>query len=97
MGRLAFTAKPASLGLVPLPSGCFTVDANRRIVASTLPHSFPADTVRQIAQVVLEAFQHASAAQMDFAELHIQYPALKLTARELRGGAIVFLTPQSPS
>ncbi len=80
-----------------MPNGCFTVDATCRIVASTLPHSFPVETVLQIAQVVLDAFHNASKAQMEFTELHIQYPALKLTARELRGGAIVFLTPQSPS
>jgi hypothetical protein len=90
-------APPPSPGLVRLPNGCFTIDGACRIVASTLPHSFPAETVRQIGQVVLDAFRTAQEAQLVFKELHIQYPALKLTARQLRGGAIVFLAPQSPS
>jgi hypothetical protein len=28
-------------------------------------------------------------------ELIVYYPALKITARELRGGAIVYLSPQT--
>jgi len=28
--------------------------------------------------------------------LIINYPSLKITARELRGGAIVFLSPRTP-
>jgi hypothetical protein len=90
-------ANSATPGLVRLPSGCFTIDGSCRIVASTLPQSFPVETVRQIGQVVLDSFRTAQEAQLVFRELHIQYPALKLTARELRGGAIVFLAPQSPS
>ena len=43
------------------------------------------------------AFSEAAAAQLPLAELIINYPSLKIAARELRGGAIVFLSPKAPS
>jgi len=43
----------------------------------------------------LETFRDAQAAQLPLAELVVNYGSLKLTARELRGGAIVFLSPKS--
>jgi hypothetical protein len=44
---------------------------------------------------VLSSFRSAKKAQMPLSELIIHYAALKLMARELGGGAIVFLMPQS--
>jgi hypothetical protein len=78
-----------------LPSGCFTVARNGQIIASTLPQAFPRELVQQIADAVLAAFKTAQEAQLVFNELHITYAALKLTAREMRGGAIVFFMPHS--
>jgi hypothetical protein len=46
---------------------------------------------------VLAAFAEATAAQLPLAELVINYPSLKISARELRGGAIVFISPKAPS
>ncbi len=43
------------------------------------------------------AFNEAATAQLPLTELVINYPSLKITARELRGGAIVFLSPKAPS
>jgi hypothetical protein len=81
--------------LMRFSTGCFTVDRTGHIVTSTLPQSFPASHLRHIAQKVLATFCAAQEAQMSLTELIINYPALKLSARELRGGAIIFLTPRA--
>lgn len=78
-----------------LPAGTFTVDRGGQVLVATLPSSFPAELVREIGQRVLTAFQEARTAQLPLTELIIQYSSLKIVARELRGGAIVFLTPQA--
>ncbi len=85
----------ADVNLVRLPTGSFTLDPAGRVVASTLPRSFPADRVRQIGDLVLSTFQAAREARIPLTELIAEYAALKLTARELRGGAIIFLAPRS--
>jgi hypothetical protein len=93
MGFLSF--KPdTSLPLRKLPSGSFTVDSSGNIVTSTVPTSFPASQVDRIARLVLNTFERGHEAGYPFAELIIHYAAFKLNARELRGGAIVFLSPQ---
>ena len=50
----------------------------------------------EIGRRVLETFRDAQAAQLPLAELVVHYGSLKIVARELRGGAIVFLSPKSP-
>jgi hypothetical protein len=96
MGLLNLFSKPAPT-LLRLPSGSFTVGRDGRVLTGTLPSSFPADVVKDIAQQVRTAFAEADAAQLPLAELVINYPSLKISARELRGGAIVFLTPKAPT
>ena len=64
-------------------------------MTSTLPQSFPSAHLREIGEVVLATFRAAEKAQMPLTEVIIQYSAMKLLARELRGGAMVFLMPQS--
>jgi len=99
MGFLSFRSKPkeaeVTSALVRLPSGSCTVDPSGRIVASTLPRSFPDALLKEITTAVLATFQAAHEAQMPLAEMVADYSALKLTARELRGGAIIFLAPRS--
>lgn len=95
MGFLSRFFKPANIGLIHLPAGNFTMDRDGKIMTSTLPQSFPSEHLRAIGDHVLASFRSAKKAQMPLAEIVIQYSALKLLARELRGGAIVFLTPQS--
>ena len=80
--------------LVRLPTGSFTLDPGGRIVASTLPRSFPTARAQQIGALVLSTFQSAREAHIPLTELIADYSALKLTARELRGGAIIFLAPR---
>jgi len=96
MGLLNLFAKQSSL-LMPLPRGSFTVDKEGRVLASTLPQSFPVEFAEDIALQVLDTFRSAQAAQISMRELIVRYANLKLTARELRGGAIIFLVPQTLS
>ena len=79
-----------------LPSGTFTVDRDGRVVISTLPSAFPTALVRDLGQQVTATFREAQKADMPLGELVVRYASLKVTARELRGGAIVFLAPQTP-
>ena len=95
MGFLNFFSKSARARLMRLPSGSFTLDREGHVMTSTLPQSFPAAQMREIGQQVLASFNAAKKAQMPLSEIIIHYSALKLLARELRGGAIVFLMPQS--
>ena len=99
MGFLSFRSKPkdaeVTSALVRLPSGSCTVDPSGRVVASTLPRAFPGVLVEEITTAVLTTFQAAREAQMPLTEIVADYSALKLTARELRGGAIIFLAPRS--
>jgi hypothetical protein len=96
MGFLNLFAKPAT-PLLPLPRGSFTVDPAGRVLASTLPQIYPTAFVEGIGREVVAAFQSAQVAQTPFYEIIVRYANLKLTARELRGGAIIFLAPQTLS
>ena len=95
MGLLNLFARPAPT-LLLLPAGSFTVDRDGRVRTGTLPSRFPARLVMQIAQHVRAAFSEAAAAQLPLAELIIHYPSFKISARELRGGAIIYLAPKIP-
>lgn len=77
-----------------LPSGSMTLDRNAAIVATTISSSFPAEQLEQIGALVLRLFKSASAAQVPLSELRLHFPSLLITARELRGGAVVFFSPK---
>jgi hypothetical protein len=85
-----FTGKPSKL-----PSGAFSLDHDGRVVVSTLPQNFPQPLMREIGERVLAFFRGAQRAQMPVHELNVYYPTLKVTARCLRGGALIFLSPQT--
>ena len=93
----SFFSREAASAPLPLPSGTFTMDRTGRIVTSTLSNNFPEKLVLEIGRAVVETFRKAQAAEVVLTELTITYAALKLTARELRGGAIVFLAPSTPN
>lgn len=80
-----------------LPAGSFTLDAQGQVVVSTMPQSFPEAQMREIGERVLDFFRGAQAARLPLQELNIHYPNLKVTARSLRGGALIFLLPQTLS
>ena len=93
MGFLNLFSKPAAAALLQLPTGSFTMDRSGQVVVATLPSSFPRALVQQIGSAVVDTFREAQAAQLPLAELVINYPSFKITAREMRGGAIVYLSP----
>ncbi len=95
MGFLKLFTKPSPT-LLALPAGSYTVDRGGEVLASTLPSSFPPELATAIAQGVREAFRGAAEAQLPLTELVIHYPTLKIKARELRGGAIIFFFPKTP-
>jgi hypothetical protein len=95
MGILNLFSRSRSTKLVKMPSGSFTLDRDGKVMSSTLPQSFPSDFVRQIGDHVLTAFGKAKKAQMPLTELVVNYATFKLLARELRGGAMIFLMPMN--
>jgi hypothetical protein len=76
-----------------LPSGCFSVHRGGEIVGSTLASSFPMEKMAEIGRVVLQTFRNAQATSLLLADLRIHYSGLQISAREMRGGALIFLTP----
>jgi hypothetical protein len=98
MGFLSLFSKPArpEPTLLRLPTGSFTVDREGSLLVGTLPSSFPEELVHAIAEVVLQTFREATDAQLLLSEIIIQYPSLRVSARELRGGAIIYLSPRGP-
>ena len=93
MGLLNIFSKPEP-DLFRLPAGSFTVDRDGSVLMGTLPSNFPGDLLDDLAAHILQTFREAAAAQLPLSELIINYPSLRITARELRGGAIVFLSPR---
>ncbi|MBC8096266.1 MAG: hypothetical protein H7Y43_10665 [Akkermansiaceae bacterium] len=94
MGFLNFFSKSGA-AVQKLPSGSFTVDSDGNIVATTVSSSYPVELLEDISREVLKLFRDARTAQMPLAELNLHFASLQITARELRGGAIVFLSPKS--
>ncbi len=78
-----------------LPTGTITVDRNGNIVTSTVSSAFSKKLLKAIASDVLELLNEARAAQTPLAEVSLHFGSLRVTARELRGGAIIFLLPQA--
>jgi hypothetical protein len=95
MGLLDFFSKPTP-SLLRLPSGSFTVDRKGAVLVSTVASSFPPELIDQISSRVLAVFKEATEAQLPLSQIVINYTSLKITARELRGGAIVFMSPRTP-
>lgn len=94
MGLLSIFSKPAK-PLLQLHSGSFSLDRTGNVLAGTLPSSFPRELVQQIGQCIVETFREAHHVQLPLDELVIYYPGLKITAREMRGGAMIFLSTPS--
>ena len=88
-----FTRSQKPLHPERLPHGCFSVHRDGGLVGSTLPSSFPEKTAREIGRVVLAAFSRAHEASLPLSDLYIHFSGLTITARELRGGALIFLNP----
>ena len=78
-----------------LPTGSVTVDRDGRVVTYTVSSVYPKALLRDIGLEVLSLFREAREAQMPLAEVSIHFASLNITARELRGGAVIFLLPQT--
>jgi hypothetical protein len=92
MGLLTKHAAARS-GPPRLPSGAFTVDPQGNLVGSTVPQWVPESLVLQVGREILAVFKGAAAVRPPFSQLRVQYGTLRIAAREMRGGAIVFLSP----
>jgi hypothetical protein len=78
-----------------LPAGTVTVDRQGHVVTSTVSSAFPRPLLEAISRDVLELFREARGGQMALTEISLHFGSLRITARELRGGAIIFLFPQT--
>jgi hypothetical protein len=85
--------KPQPATIPRTPKGAFTVDASGRVVMSTLSAAVATKVQEPLSAAILTAFRDAHSAQLALTELSFNFQGLRVTARELRGGAIVFLTP----
>ncbi len=96
MGILDFFGrKNASQKLVPLPKGSFTIDRTGRVLTTTLPRNFPKELIDEIGSTSLQVFKNAQKAQIALTQYTFAFASFKITAKELRGGAIIFLSPKS--
>jgi hypothetical protein len=80
----------------PLPAGGLIVSRDGKVVASTISSVYPQALLRDIARDVLLLLRQAREVQMPLAELSLHFASLRVTAREMRGGAVIFLSPQKP-
>ena len=88
-----FGSRPAAV--TQLPSGSITVNRAGKIVTSTVSSAYPAKLLQGVGKEVLALLREARSAQIPLAEVSIHFASLRITARELRGGAIIFLFPQT--
>lgn len=93
MGALNFFKSPARTP-ARFPSGSYTVDRSGGMVVSTLPGDFSAAHMGAISQLVLATLQSARELGVPLAEITVHYAGLQIRARDLAGGAIIFLTPR---
>ena len=77
-----------------MPSGTLTVDRNNQILATTVSSACSPEVLQEIGDQVLTLFQQARKSHLTLSEMTIHFSSLKITARELRGGAIIFLAPK---
>src|SRR5215470_2061148 len=92
MGLLSLFTKPRP-GVRLLPSGTVTVDRNSRIVASTVSSTHSPELLEEIGNHILHLFREAHKAHIPLSEMTLQFASLKINAREMRGGAIIFFSP----
>jgi len=82
-------AEPAAL-----PNGSMTLDRNGVILTSTLQKQVPKEALQQTGLAALHIFREAKAAGVDLTEIDFQLGLVKIKAREMRGGAMIFFSPR---
>ena len=86
------TPAPATIG--HLPSGAFIINRAGNIFASTVPSSLPREIQEQVGKTALQSFATCRKTNLNLSELVVCYSGFKIVARELRGGALIFLQPE---
>ncbi|HEY5911718.1 MAG TPA: hypothetical protein VJA21_14045 [Verrucomicrobiae bacterium] len=94
MGFLGLFSSRCSPDVQMLPSGSLTVDRDAQILASTVSSAVSEEVLHDIGSRVLQLFRQARNAQIPITQLTLNFASLQITARELRGGAMIFLTPK---
>ena len=79
----------------PLPTGSITVSRDGGVITSTVSSAYPRSLLLEIAREVLRLFREAREAQLSLSELSLHFASLRITAREIQGGAVIFLSPQN--
>ena len=95
LNYIPFLSRSYDTDLTRLPSGTFTMDSKGTVVSSTLPTAFPQAHLKEIGRCVMESFRAAKQSRIKINEIHIHYSTLKITAKEMKGSAVVFVTPTS--
>ncbi len=94
MGFLGLFSSRCSPDVQMLPSGSLTVDRDAQILASTVSSAVSEEVLHEIGSRVLQLFRQARNAQIPITQLTLNFASLQISARELRGGAMIFLTPR---
>jgi hypothetical protein len=94
MGILNWFAR-SKPGVQQLPAGSFTVDREGHVLNTTVGSAYSERLVGEIAHEVLLLFREAREAQMPLTSLDLHFASLRISAREMQGGALIFLLPQS--
>jgi hypothetical protein len=95
MGFLKWFSSPRP-AIHKIPSGSFTVDRHGKVMSGTVGADCPASLLHDIAGEILSVFKEARAAQMPLAEVSLDFAGLQVSARDMQGGAIIFLSPKNP-
>jgi len=93
MGILNWFGKPAP-DVQKLTAGSFTVDRHGNVLTTTVGSAYPQWLLDDTAREVLALFRGAHDAQMPLTGLELHFAGLDITAREMQGGAIIFVAPQ---
>jgi hypothetical protein len=96
MGFLKWFSGGSRAAVHKLPSGSFTVDRHGKVATGTVGADCPASLLKDIAREVLSVFHEARVAQMPLAEVSLDFAGLQISARDMQGGAIIFLSPKNP-
>jgi len=92
-----FFIKPTKPRLIQLPKGSFTINRDGQVMSSTLPRPFMTAHAQAIAVQVLATFKSAEKLELPFTEFSLEFDTIRLIARNMRGGAMIFLVPQERS
>lgn len=93
MGFLGLFEQTAKSPL-KMPTGCFSLSAEGAIVSSTISSGFPKSIIQEIGDLILHTFHEAHKTGFGLHEITVHYASLRITARDLHGGALVFLNPR---